>query len=179
MTAIPLRLRIQQGLTDVLKGVTPAHGYQHDLSDFIDKNGETRTRVFRGRNIFGSSDPIPMISILESPHAEPSMQDFPPGAGVNVGPWDLLIQGFVEDDPVNPTDNAHLLMADVKLALIRERQAAYGGNPSPNIFGTGRAVRDIKIGTGVVRPPDDVSAYACFWLTLTLTIGENLLDPFA
>lgn len=181
---VPIRLRTLIGLTDVVKAITPANGFQSDLSDFVDPDDATvmRSRVFRGRNTFGQDDPIPMVCILENPHAEPGLHDSPRGAPVVVGPWELLLQGFVEDDKQNPSDPAHYLMADVKKALVQVRtqlQPRSGGNLYPNLFGAGRGVTDMQIGSGVVRPPDEVSDKACFWLTLTLQMAEDLGNPFA
>jgi len=166
------------GLTAVLKSITPANGYVNDLSDYEDDEGVKQTRVFRGRNIFGTDDPIPMISVLENPHTEPTQHESPRGATTVIGPWELLIQGFSDDDPNNPSDPAHYLMADVKMALVKERRTLQG-NVNPNIFGMGRTVTDMTVGTGVVRPPDDVSAKACFWLILTLQMAEDMQNPFA
>ena len=174
-TKIPLRLQILMNLTDLLKTITPANGYQNDLSDFVDANGNTQSRVFRGRNSYGSNDPLPMLSILENPHTDASEQNGPRYSAMNSGPWPLLIQGFVEDDKQNPTDPAHILLADVQMCLGQYIQNAYG---NWELFGVGGAVNSFKIGTGVVRPGDEISAYANFWLQLTLDIVENYASPF-
>jgi len=171
---IPIKLATLMGLTALLQGITPAAGYQHDLSDYVDTNGDTRPRVFRGRNVFGMDDPLPMLSILEEPRPEWGFA--PEFSGLGAGPWPLFVQGFVQDDPTNPTDPAHYLMADVKKCLALHLKAALG---SGNIFGVGRAVRSYKIATGVVRPPDDVSAMANFFLPLTLEFFEDMTSPFA
>ena len=99
----PFRLRVLKALTATLETISTANGYQHDL------NG----KVFRGRAVFGNSDPLPMISILEaiSPQSESGMA---PTDGQQIENWELLIQGFVEDDEQNPTDPAYYLLADVK-----------------------------------------------------------------
>jgi hypothetical protein len=176
------------GLTAVLKAITPANGYNNDLSDFTDlATGDPTQRVFRGRNIFGADDPLPCLSILENPHAEDSLREEPRGGGgIARGPWELLIQGFAQDDAQNPSDPAHWLMADVKLALARERaklkktaMPATMGGAGYDLFGMGTVVEDMKIGGGVVRPPDDVSAKAFFWLILSLTMAEDTGNPFA
>jgi hypothetical protein len=174
----PTRLRTLMGLTTIIKSVRPANSYTNDLSDFSDDQGETQTRVFRGRNVFGQDDPIPMVCILENPHTEPTQHESPRGSTVVIGPWEILIQAFVKDDKVNPSDPAHMLMAEVKQALIRERRQREG-NPDYSLLGMGRAVTDIVVGTGVVRPPDDVSDKACFWLMLTLHMAEDMENPFA
>lgn len=176
---VPIRLALMIGITDLLKTITPANGYQHDLSDYTDsETGETRIRVFRGRNIFGVDDPMPMLAVLENPHSEPTMQHGGRNSGITVGPKEILVQGFVEDDPDNPTDLAHYLLADVQKCLALHKASGFGQYRKP-YFGISTAVQDFQIGTGVVRPGDDVSAYANFWLLLTVELGEDMANPFA
>ncbi len=184
---IPTRLRTLMNLTDLIKTVTTENGFQHDLADF-DDNGVSRSRVFRGRVLFGADDPLPMVAILENPHANLDAAESPRGSQVQGLPWDLLIQGFVEDDKENPTDPAHLLMADVKLVLVRERAKLQrqgtapitaAGRTNPNLLGMNGVVDDIQIGGGVVRPPDETSAKAMFWLPVALQMVEDLSNPFA
>lgn len=128
--------------------------------------------VFVGRNIFGEKDPLPMVSILEVPIPLDQIVS-PPDSSYSNGTWELLIQGFVKDDKEHPTRPAHRLMADVKkkLALTKRQNRNY------NIWGMGNHVTDLRIGAGVVRPPDEVSAKAYFWLNLSLDIVEDLADP--
>lgn len=71
-----------------LEEITPANGYALDLS----------TSVFRGRNVFGDSDPIPLVSILEAPDPINPLTS-PKDSGDQKGNWALLIQGFAVDDP--------------------------------------------------------------------------------
>lgn len=171
----PLRLRVQKALTACLEAVTPTNGYTFDLS----------ASVFRGRTLFGETDPLPMVSILEAPEAPDQL---PSGSDNTkaLGDWDLLLQGFVEDDLANPTDPAHKLAAEVRRALVGERRKrdlilVDSGNTlgirGPN--GVSR-VADMKIGAPVVRPPDgEISAKAFFWMRLTLTLAEDLENPYA
>lgn len=164
MSEYPIRLRIQRALVAALEEITVANGYQHDLTD----------SVFRGRATYGDSAPLPMVSILE-PIDEDEQTPTPQAGPVNKGQWTLLIQGFVQDDFDNPTDPAHNLLADVKKRLIMERIR----DQQYDILGLGDYVMDIEIGPGVVRPPDEVSAKAYFWLRLRLSVVENLENPFA
>lgn len=162
--ADPFRLKVLKALTAVLEEITLANGYNHNLSG----------KVFRGREIFGEDDPLPMVSILEA--IEQSEDIAPPESSPNFkGPWELQIQGFVEDDRQNPTDPAHHLMADVKkrLAMERVKERQY------NIFGLEGKVFELRISPGVVRPPDDVSAKAYFWLRISIEMVENLMDPYS
>jgi hypothetical protein len=166
-TTIPLRLRILSNLTDVLKEITTANGYATDTND----------HVYRGRVIFGDNDPLPLLSILEVPI--PLDQDaVPTDSEFSSGGWELMLQGFVEDDPTNPTDPAHYFMADAKKRLAIEKRKAYADEPEDGILGLGNFITGLRIGAGVVRPPDEISAKAYFWLTITLDMVENLADPY-
>lgn len=160
----PFRLRVLKALSAALEEINPDNGYTHDL----------RGNVFRGRDIFGESDPLPMVSILEAID-EKAQLPTPEAGPEGVGPWELLIQGFMEDDLVHPTDPAHFLMAEVKKRLVQERVR----DRQRNILGMGGKVTDLRISPGVVRPPDEDSAKAYFWLRLTLNVVENNLDPYS
>ena len=163
----PLRLRILKNLCAALEQITIANGYRHDL------NG----RVFRGRDVFGENDPMPMVCVLE--HPIPLEQIPPPrDSTASSGTWELVIQGFLDNDRQHPTDPAHYLMADVKKRLVVERRKSLRMQASEGIFALGNAVTGLRIGAGVVRPPDDLSAAAYFWLTISLDVVEDLDDPY-
>lgn len=177
----PFRLRVLKNLTAHLKGITPANGYRSDLADFEDTvEGETDTltkaRVYRGREGFGFNDPRPMLAILEDPAAIDRLF----GTSTSVaaaGDWPLFITGFVEDDSENPTDPAHILSAEVEKRLIELKTQEY------DILGLGGrkpCVTGVKIGRPVCRPADgEVSDVAFFFLPLTLTLSEDLENPFS
>lgn len=185
MSVDPFRLRVQKALAAALEPIKqrdPKTGEQK-IADFVG-------RVFRGRDAFGNNDPIPMLSILEPPLPIDGIVPSATNTG-GMGEWDLMIQGFLPDDKENPTDPAHRLMADVKVALAAEKRRLQPGNRQPDPFGMGKAVVlngknvgncvvEIKtIGPGVVRPPEiGVSNMAFFWLTLTLKIAEDIDNPF-
>lgn len=166
----PFRLRVLKALTAALEEITPANGYTFDLAG----------KVFRGREIFGEDDPIPMVSILEVPD-EMSQNRQPTGSTTLEVKWELLIQGFVDDDFENPTDPAQHLQAQVKKRLSLERkkaQRAQPGTPSTGILGMNGAVMSLDLSPGVVRPPDGISGKAYFWLRCDITMVENLSDPY-
>jgi hypothetical protein len=162
-----IALRVLKALTAALEEVTPSNGYTVDLQG----------RVFRGRNRFGPSDPVPMICVLEAPIP---LEQIPPptDSSESSGGWELVIQGFVKDDKANPTDPAHAALADVKRRLALERRKSLWDRPEQGMFGLGRFVHKMYIGRGVVRPPDEVSEKAYFWLQVTLDIVEDLADPY-
>ncbi len=161
----PFRLRVLMALTDTLQQITPANGYQHDLTD----------SVFRGRALFTHKDPLPMLSIMEPPQM-PDQMESPQASTENATTFPLLIQGFVDDDKRNPTDPAYRLMADVQKRLAQERARQDGYD----ILGMGARLMSLHIGKGVVRSPDEViSKDAFFWLPITLGFVEDHADPFS
>lgn len=172
---LPFQLSILKALTDCLKTITPDNGYNTDLSDqAAGADGVVVPRVFRGRAWFGDSDPIPMVSILEAVSPADEVSEAPAVTSSGEYDWGILIQGFVNDDPENPTDPAYILKADVRkrLAIEKKRKTA---DHDPDVFGLGLKNRLTiqSIGIGVVRPADDLSAKAYFWMQLTLRVLEK------
>lgn len=155
------RLAILKAMTTHLKGVTVANGFQHDLD----------SSIYRGRASFGSSDKIPMVSILEYLRQD-LREDRPSNSNTVKEDWQLLLQGWAEDDRQNPTDPVHLLLADVKksLAMIRDDK-----NPA---YRLGGLIVDLKTDGGIVRPPDENSNKAQFYLRVTLAFVEYTDDPY-
>lgn len=166
----PTRLRVLRALTAAIGEIHPDRGYQTDLGPSAEF---PRGKVFRGRILFGEGDPIPMVSILEVP-IPPEQLPSAPDSSLLKGPWELIIQGFADDDAENPTDPAHVLMADVtqRLAVEKERNRDF------QLFGMGDTVTNLSIGVGVVRPPDELSSKAYFWMPLRLEIAEDLKRPY-
>jgi len=159
------RLKILKALTSVLEEITVANGYQFDLTN----------AVFRGRLNLGPDDPVPCLAINEKP-VFPDQLEIPRGGTSTLVNLELLVQGFVKDDPRHPTDSAYLLLADVQKRLAEEKRRKEGFD----LLRLDKRVTDLKLGQGVVRPPDQVvSDAAYFWLPLTLEFGEKLHDPFA
>jgi hypothetical protein len=161
-----LRLTILKDLTALLQGITLANGYQHDLS----------TSVFRGRMSFSDDTALPCVSILEplNPDREPLVTDQGMRQKDN---WVLLIQGWVEDDHENPTDPAHLLMADVKKRLALAMQTDLSHIPNP-LYMLGGKVVGVYVEPGTVRPADENSVRAFFFLRIVLQVVEHLDDPY-
>lgn len=162
----PKRLHLLRRLTEMLAEITPGNGYQHDLTG----------KVFRGRMVYGSSDPLPLVSILEPPLPEDGLPT-PIGAVASFHDYELLIQGFVEDDKENPTDPGYYLLADVKKRLVIEKKKL-GKATSADLFDLGEAVQNFDIGMGVVRPADEVSSKCYFYLLLRLSFLDDLEEPF-
>lgn len=167
----PFRLRVQKSLTAVLESITPANGYTFDLTG----------AVFRGRDMFGDNAPLPMVSILESMLERDQLAE-PPGGTAQAGTWELLLQGWTEDDDDNPTDPGQHLMAQVKKRLSEERLRPFPADSLRRGYdplGMDGKIASLKFSTGVVRPSDDVSSKAYFWLKLELVMVEDLVNPYA
>lgn len=171
----PFRLRVQKQLAEALREITPTNGFKSDFSGAEDGDDN---RVFRGRLYFGDDDPVPMLSILEEPIAPENDLEPSGGEGGQVQ-YNLMIQGFATDDANHPTDPAHILLADVKKKLadvkakakVKDRVFQFGAK-APTVTG-------ITFGGGVVRPPDEISAKAYFWLQVTFNLVEDHENPYA
>lgn len=174
------RLRTLKALTEHLRTeVTPANGYEHDLS------GEGA--VMRGRLYHDEDAPLPGVSILDNidPDRAPrrtGWQDMAE-ADTSYEGWTLLVQGWVKDDKLNPTDPAFNLMADVRKALAKVLQDAdaHAGRPTahPNYL-LGGLIEGMTMEPGIARPPmEGVSSRAFFWMRVTLKFVEDQNDPYA
>lgn len=169
--ADPFRLKIMKKLTECLQQITPENGYIANLSgDGLPENGGW---VCRGRIEYGDEEALPLVSILEPPI--PLEVILSRGDNTySAGKWELLVQGFVIDDKRNPSDPAHILMAQVKQRLILEKRRDRG----MDILGMGGRVTEMEVGQGAVRPADQVSTRCFFWLTLSLSLAEDLANPY-
>lgn len=173
---LPFKLRAMYALTDIIKEVTPANGYRFDMADFVDGDGVTVPRVYRGRAWFGDSDPIPMVSILEGANPFDITEEAPMDTAAAEYDWNLSVQVFVDDDKLHPTDPAYLLLDDIRKRLVLERRRKMPGTHQPDPLGLGAGksrIYDLRVRPGVVRPADDISSKAYGWLTVTLRIVDN------
>ena len=162
--ADPKRLVVLKALCAHIEAqVRISNGFQHDLQG----------RVFRGRSVFGQDDPLPMVSVLEAPRPDQNLVTAK--NGVQLDDWPLYFQGWAQDDPSNPTDPAYRLAADVKqaLAMLIDRRPE-----SAPYYLLGDLILDLTIGPGTVRPPDQVSSWAYFYLPVTVKLKESLTDPY-
>lgn len=167
----PLRLRILKAMCAVIAGVTPAAGYKTNLSG--------KGQVSRGRSVYGQGDPLPLVSIIEPP-IFPDPPHRPLGTTTSELPWDIIVQGFVADDKAHPTDPAHVLLADVKKALALEiKKLQTGPTRGSSVFGvSANRIKSATLEMGFVRPSDDVSSKAYFWLPVRLVVIEDSLKQY-
>ena len=157
--ADPFRLQVLKAITAALEQITPANGYTNDMTG----------KVFRGRTMFGGADPVPLISVLEAP-LQPESYEAPQDDKDVYGEMQLLVQGFVKDDPENPTDPAHVLLYEVKHALAKTKVRG-------DVLGLGSKVDKLLIGGGVCRPADgQISDKTYFWLPVSVELVEDLSE---
>lgn len=166
------RLAALKALTEHIKSeVSTINGYQHDLAN----------AVFRGRFRFDDDDPLPMVAILESLNPD----RFPNRAGdedqlevEQRDKWTIEMQGWTVDDKDNPTDPAYELMADVKKALAKLFALDAHGNAVHDNYLLGGLIAGLEFEAGTVRPPEQPTAKAFFWMRVILEFVENVNDPF-
>lgn len=164
----PIRLRILNTLKAHLEGITPENGYDHDMAG----------RFFMGRSIFGSEAQVPFYSVLEAPRPNELI-----GGGQDkvkrIVTWDLLLQGFVENDPINPIAPAHRLLAETELRLSELISENQGRPNHPSIYRIANLATDVLIGQGVARPATEkVSPNAFIYLPLTVKFANDLSKPY-
>lgn len=170
----PFRLQVLDRLTDLIRTVTPANGFFYDLS--------AEEAVVRGRLFIGDDEPVPMVALNEPPLAIEQIRSAPQNPN-SAGDWDILIQGWAKTSlgENGGTDNAYVLAAEVRQVLASEKKKPSGrpgSGSGPDFLGFGPKILDMRVGAPVVRPPDETSAKACFYLILTLQISEDMTKPF-
>lgn len=158
------RLEILERLSAHLEGIDGIDPYEHDL----------RGRVFRGRAVYGAQDPVPLVSILEGKAADyGAFAD--ENQTVRKDSWLLLIQGWVKDDTLNPTDPVYSLLADVELRLSDIIAMQNGQQKYPGVYNLGGLISSLTIAAPVVRPPEDgVSSKAFFYLPVLVGLKSDL-----
>jgi hypothetical protein len=146
--------------------ITIENGYHYTLMS-----------VRRNKKNFGRELKLPAVAVLENFNPD----RLPETIGGVVGTqhkYDqvYLLNGWVDDSTPLPGDEegdaAHRLMGDVKKALgklmVRRNQDG---------FFDGLATT-LSIEPGVVRPPDEQSEKAYFWMRIRLEVVEKVGDPY-
>lgn len=161
------RLDILKALSQHLKGIDGVSPYEHNL----------QAAIFRGRTVYGDGYPVPMVSVIEGKAADyGNYAD--ENQSVRKDSWLLLIQGWVEDDVVNPTDPAYGLMADVELRLSDIVAQENGRAKFPGVYMLNGLISSLTVAQGVVRPPEDgVSSKAFFYLPVLVGLKSDITKP--
>jgi hypothetical protein len=174
MTALPKRLVILQRLQATIETATPGQS--------IDTYDLTSGKVFRGRMIFGEEiKPLPAISIIEAPQTDPNTAFAGDASQGRNEYWNLFVQGIVDDDKLNPCDEAYKLCAAVeqRLSRITAVDSGSGNAVYPQDYLLGGLIHDLRILPPVVRPPEKtVSSSAFFFLPLRVGVSVPVSDPY-
>lgn len=162
--ADPIRLQVLKRLTELLEDVSPANGFETDLTG----------AVTRGRNVHGDNDPTPMVAILENPRVETSLR----AGELSSARYDtlsLLVQGWVKSGSEHPTDPAYRVAEDVETKLGEVIATNSQGDALiPASYRLGGLIGGMTIGSYVVRPPSDqTNNKAFFFLTLEITLANE------
>jgi hypothetical protein len=164
------QLDIIRAIQAQIAGALVADGYPYDLTD----------RVYIGRTEFGEDVEVPFVSILEAPRQEVTQPAEDSGL-VRVTRLVLLIQGWAVNDTDNPTVPAYILKGVVEKRLARAEATKSGGGGAkyPAEYRLGGKISQMRIGPGVVRPPErNVSSKSFFYLPVTVDYREDLNEPF-
>lgn len=164
------QLVILKRLTTLLEGITPANGYDYDLTG----------RVFRGKTVFGASEQVPFISILESLRPDPAPMEAGNEKAARTENWELLIQGWAQTNQQFPTDDLYNLKGAVELRLARMVALDDIGSPLfPGDYRLGRILTTVCIGPGVVRAATPgTGGVEAFYLPLLAQYVMRVLDPY-
>lgn len=139
-----LRLNIVKGICSVLETIRKENGYNTDAG-LIVRRGQ---QGYTGDEVTLE----PMISIIEDPEmfTRDENQQQP---NVYQSPLAFVLNGFCYDDPSNPSDTVYLILEDIQRAMAKEfvERGGRGQEPS-NLFGLGRNVKNLQVGSAYVAP---------------------------
>jgi hypothetical protein len=162
---------ILKRLTELLEGVTPANGYDFDLTG----------KVFRGKLVFGAQESTPFVSIVEFPRPDTAPIEGGTEKLRRLEEWELQVQGWTKTTQANPTDELYGLKGAIehRLALIMAVNEL--GNPtSIENYRLGRVIDRARIGPGVVRAATpQVAGTEALYLPLIIHYTYNVADPWA
>lgn len=141
-------------LTDILKQITTANGYNTDAGQ----------RVFRGR-LKLDDDKIPCIVIGEEDDQVTGGANYFKQVSVNQG---FVIEAYVKCDPDNPNDAAHDVIEDLKKALFTgQTNTNHAGALAPH-------VRTLKYIRRHIGPRPEGSDFVLGSITIETTYVETL-----
>lgn len=168
--SLSIRAQAINGLAETIRSITPANGYVFDLS----------SSVYVGEVKFGDEAKPPFIAILEPPIVL-HKQKYVYNCQQQEYSIDLIVQGFVEKNVTNQFDGTamgYALLAEVRKAIATEVRDKGLNLTQRNIFGAGRNLVEVKMDHGIVRPADEMSTLSYFWMTMTLDIFEDAINPY-
>lgn len=170
-----IQLAILKLLSAHIEGVTPANGYNFDLTE----------AVFRGRLLMGDELPDTAVSIVEHLQGDITTDTAGENQIESTQTWILLVQGIAKNSVLNPTDDLYNLKAAVEHRLARLILMNERGDPVfPDEYFLGvkswKVITGFTIGPGIVSPPrQGISEKAFFYLPLGVGLALNISSPFA
>ncbi len=131
-------------------------------------------KVWRGRNRPADESEAPFICMFEMP---PKFQEQADRQVASM-PWYIGVQGYVKPTYPHPTDAAHNLMAAVKQQLGKVLNDG-GSGAVPDEFMFQGLIEDMQVDGGMCFEPEETTNCCFFAMQLTITVAENLGDPYA
>lgn len=161
------RLLLQKAICAyLLAEITIANGYNFNLQ-----------AAYRNKRRFGKEMQLPSVAILENFNPDRAPETIG-GMNGTKQQYDqiFLLNGWADDsdeDAQEHGDAAQNLLGDVKKALgkLIMRSAEQEGY-------FGKLAIELRIEPGVVRPPDEQSSKAYFWMRIQMKIVEKVGDPY-
>lgn len=171
------RLVVLKRLTTLLEGttLTPVVGLDPALP------ANLSGLVFRGRSLFGESDPKTMLSLLEAPRSQGNVYGGTEGEA-RLDSWSLLLQGFCPELKTHPSDASYSMVDDIerRLSRITATLTSNGMAKYPSdymlgaaIDGNGYLITNFQMSAGTVRPPtENVSSRTFFYIPLQIGLAR-------
>lgn len=171
------RLTVLKRLTTLLEGttLTPVVGLDPALPATL--SGV----VFRGRSVFGESDPRTMIALLESPRSQGTIYGGTDNEA-RLESWGVLLQGFCPELKTHPSDSIYSVLDDVerRLSRITATLTSNGKAKYPTDYmlgaaldGNGRLITEFQMTPGTVRPPtENISNRTFFYIPLQIGLAR-------
>lgn len=134
--------------------------------------------VFRGRKTFGDNDPDLMVSILEDVRDRGALY----AEDRRNEQWSLLMQAWMPDDKVNPSDPLYSLADDIERQLDRvtATNRSIGTKKYPEHYmlgpdgaGTGYLINSFQVNRPFIRPPTEgVSSKSFLYIPLLVGLAR-------
>lgn len=128
-----------------------------------DYNTDAGQRVTRGRKRISKDETFPLIILHEG--EEEVVKTVGPDRVQNR--LNVTVEGWVEADPINPLDDAHLLLADIQKSLF----PALLSRSNPGL------IVQVQYLGRVIDPPEDGSRSCSVSVLLAIDWTEHLTDP--
>ena len=128
-----------------------------------DYNTDAGQRVTRGRKRISKDETFPLIILHEG--EEEVVKTVGPDRVQNR--LNVTVEGWIEADPINPLDDAHLLLADIQKSLF----PALLSRSNPGL------IVQVQYLGRVIDPPEDGSRSCSVSVLLAIDWTEHLTDP--